>query len=105
MRKYVVTLTRDERDSLSEIVSKGKHPAQKVLNALILPGSDESDYQTNRSTNEDLSRFLNISMRKTDRVKKRFVEKGFDAALFQGKNPIVHMTKKPMVISRQSSLR
>ena len=85
MRKYFVTLTRDERDSLSEIVSKGKHPSQKVLNALILLGCDESDYQKNRSTNEDLSRVLNISMRKIDRVKKRFVEEGFDAALSRKK--------------------
>lgn len=85
MRKYVVTLTRDERDSLSGIVSKGKHPSQKVLNALILLGCDEGKYQTNRSTNEDLSRVLNISMRKIDRVKKRFVEEGFDAALSRKK--------------------
>ena len=85
MRKYVVTLTRYERDSLSEIVSKGKHPSQKVLNALILLGCDEGDYQTNRSTNENLSRVLNISMRKIDRVKKRFVEEGFDAALSRKK--------------------
>ena len=85
MRKYVVTLTRDERDSLSGIVSKGKHPSLKVLNALILLGCDEGNYQTNRSTNEDLSRVLNISMRKIDRVKKRFVEEGFDAALSRKK--------------------
>jgi len=38
-------------------------------------------YQTGRSTNEEIARALHISMRKIDRVKKRFVEEGLDAAL------------------------
>ena len=81
MRKYVVTLTKDERDILLEITSKGKHSAQKVLNALILLGCDEGEYQEQRSINEDLSRVLKISMRKIDRVKMRFVLGSFDEAL------------------------
>jgi hypothetical protein len=35
----------------------------------------------NHSTNEEISRVLNISMRKIDRVKKRFVEEGLEVAL------------------------
>jgi hypothetical protein len=81
MKKYTVTLTRDERDSLSRIATKGKHSSQKVLNALILLGCDEGEYQIKRSTNEELSRVLNISMRKIDRVKKRFVLEGIDESL------------------------
>jgi hypothetical protein len=42
---------------------------------------DEGEHQTERSTNEEIARVLHISMRKIDRVKKRFVEDGFDAAL------------------------
>jgi enolase len=108
MRKYVVTLTRDERDSLSEIVSKGKHPYQIVLNALILLGCDEGNYQKNCFTNEDLSRVLTISMRKIDRVKKRFVEDGFDAALSRKKPDRTYdkkNDKKTVAILRRSSLR
>ena len=86
MKKYTVALTRDERDALLAITSKGKHSSQKVLNALILLGCDEGVYQTNRSTNLDLSRVLNISMRKIDRVKKRFVLEGFNESL-TGKKP------------------
>jgi len=81
MKKYTVTLTRNERDILSAIISKGKHTSQKVLNALILLGCDEGEYQTKRSTNEELSRVLNISMRKIDRVKKRFVLGGLQESL------------------------
>jgi len=48
---------------------------------LILLNCDEGDYQTERSTNEEMARVLHISMRKIDRVKKRFVEGSLDAAL------------------------
>ena len=81
MKKYIVTLTEEERKTLSDIASKGKQRSQKILNALILLGSYKGDYQTEHSTNEEMSRVLQISMRKIDRVKKRFVEGGLDAAL------------------------
>ena len=81
MKKYVVTLSQDERKTLGDLASKGNQKSQKILNALILLGCDEGEYQTGRSTNEDISRVLQISMRKIDRVKKRFVEDGIDVAL------------------------
>ena len=36
MKKYIVTLTEEERKTLSDIASKGKQRSQKILNALIL---------------------------------------------------------------------
>ena len=81
MKKYFVTLTEDERVMLGKITSKGKHKTQKILDALILLGSDEGEFQTERSTNEEIARVLNTSLRKIDRVKKRFVEEGLDGAL------------------------
>ena len=81
MKKYIVTLTKDERETLDKLISKGKHKSQKILNTLVLLGCDKGEYQTKRSTNEEISRILNISMRKIDRVKKRFVEEGLDIAL------------------------
>ena len=38
MKKYIVTLTEDERKSLGLLTSKGKHRSQKILNALIFLG-------------------------------------------------------------------
>ena len=38
MKKYIVTLTEEERKTLSDIASKGKQRSQKILNALILLG-------------------------------------------------------------------
>jgi hypothetical protein len=81
MKKYIITLSEDERKSLSDLTSKGKQKSQKILNALILQACDEGEHQTERSTNEEIARVLHISMRKIDRVKKRFVEGGIDAAL------------------------
>jgi len=81
MKKYAVTLNEDERKALSGLTSKGMQKSQRILNALILLSCDEGEYQTERSTNEEIARVLHISMRKIDRVKKRFVEDGFDAVL------------------------
>jgi transposase len=81
MKKYIVTLTEEERKFLGKLVSKGKHRSQKILNALILLGCDEGRYQEKRSTNDEMARVLNISMKKIDRAKKRFVEEGLEVAL------------------------
>lgn len=88
-----MTLTKDEREVLSALTSKGKHRSQKILNALILLGCDKGDYQENHSTNEDMSRILNISMRKIDRVKKRFVEEGLDVTLNGKKSSRIYEKK------------
>ena len=93
MKKYIVTLTKQERDTLIGLVTKGKHQSQKILNALILLDCDRGDCQKNRSTNEEIARILNISMRKIDRVKKRFVEEGFDTALDKRKADRVYEKK------------
>jgi len=81
MEKYKVTLERKERQELELIVQKGTHASQKVVNALILLNCDEGEFQDRRMKNEDVSTVLKISMRKIDRVKKRFVEEGMEVAL------------------------
>ena len=81
MKKFIVTLTKGEREELKQITFKGKHKSQKVINALILLGCDEGKHQNNRSKNKELSQVLQISMRKIDRVKRRFVVDGLDVAL------------------------
>jgi transposase len=79
MNKYKVTLTNEEKDQLHAIITKGSHKSQRVLNALILLNCDESDGKN--PTNEQISDILKVSMRKIDRVKKRFVEDGLEVAL------------------------
>lgn len=93
MKKYVVTLIEEERNFSTEMTSKGTHRSQKVLNALILLACDEGEYQNIRSTNAEISKVLNISMRKIDRVKRRFVEEGLDVALNGKKSDRVYEKK------------
>ena len=93
MSKYIVTLTKEERELLSDLASKGEHKSQKILNALVLLGCDAGDFQTNRSKNEEIAKVLNISMKKIDRVKKRFVEEGFDIALDKRKADRIYTRK------------
>jgi transposase len=93
MRKYIVTLTQDERKYLGVLTFKGKHRSQKILNALILLGCDEGEFQKKRSTNKEISKVLNISMKKIDRVKKRFVEDGLDITLNGRKGSRIYAKK------------
>jgi len=81
MKKYSITLTEDEREALGTLTSMGKHKSQKILNALILLGCDESKFQKIRLTNKEIARVLNVSIKKIDRIKKRFVKEGLDIAL------------------------
>ena len=93
MKKYTVTLSMEERKLLNDLTSKGRHQSQRILNALILLDCDMGEFQTGRSTNEEIARVLNISMKKMDRVKKRFVEEGFEFALGKRKADRVYQKK------------
>ena len=81
MKRYVVTLEKDERDELAGITRKGSHQSQKVINALILLNADEGEFNEHRVRGGAIAGILRISARKVDRVKKRFVEEGMEAAL------------------------
>ena len=80
--RYKVTLNKQERAMLQEIATRGNHSSQKVLNALILLGCDEGrPPRRSKLTAEQIAGVLPVSMRKVDRVKRRFVEQGLAAAL------------------------
>ena len=93
MKKFIVTLTKEERNFLTDLTSKGRHRSQKVLNALILIACDEGEHQRIRSTNAEIAKVLNTSMRKIDRVKKRFVLDDLDVALDGKKTSRVYARK------------
>jgi hypothetical protein len=93
MKIYKVTLTEEERIRLKKLTYKGSHRSQKVLNALILLNCDEGGFQDSRSLNETVASVLQVSMRKIDRVKKRFVEEGIEVALSGRKGERVYKRK------------
>ena len=81
MNTYKVTLTKEERDQLTEMTRTGTHAARKIIHSLILLNVDRGPYNTEKQINEEVCKVLKIGMRTIDRVKKRFVEEGLDAAL------------------------
>ena len=79
MKKYKVTLTKLERDELQSIVKAGKRKAQTIRNALILLNCDQGDYG-HKKKGQDISEVLHIGERTIDRIKKLFVEEGYEIA-------------------------
>ena len=77
---YTIKLTRPEVEALMAIINKGSHTSQTFRSAYILLNCDEGKY-SQKVTNEQISRVLKVGMRTIDRVKKKFVEEGFEAVL------------------------
>jgi len=77
---YKVTLTREEKEELMAIINKGVHTSQRFRNAYILLNADRGEF-ADRVTNAEMAKVLKVGMRTIDRVKKRFVEEGFESAL------------------------
>ena len=80
MKKYKVTLTQKEREELLSITKGGTHSSKKVIHSLILLNCDEGEFSV-KVNNEDVAKVLKIGSRTIDRLKKKFVEEGFEAAL------------------------
>lgn len=80
MIKYTIKLTKDEVEELKSIINKGSHTSHTFRTAFILLNCDEGKY-SDKVTNEQISKVLKVGMRTIDRVKKRFLEEGFEAVL------------------------
>lgn len=80
MAKYIIHLTKSEREELMAIINKGSHTSQTFRSAYILLNCDEGRY-SEKITNEQISKVLKIGMRTIDRVKRRFIEEGLEETL------------------------
>ena len=81
MVRYLVTLSKGEREWLACFCSREKQKTRMVLHGLILLGCDRGEFQVRGSKNEEVARVLGVDERTVERVKKRFVEGGVEAAL------------------------
>jgi transposase len=79
-KKYRVTLTLEEREQLTALVSKGKAAARTLTHARILLKSDETEGGP-AWTDAAICTALDVGLCTVMRVRERFVEEGFDAAL------------------------
>jgi transposase len=80
MIRYTIKLTKSEVGELMDIINKGSHTSQTFRTAYILLNCDEGKH-SEKVTNEQISKVLKVGMRTIDRVKKKFVEEGFEASL------------------------
>ncbi len=80
MVHYHVKLIKLEVEELHSIINKGSHTSQTFRTAYILLNCDEGEY-AEKITNEQISKVLKVGMRTIDRVKKRFIEEGFEGSL------------------------
>lgn len=80
MVKYKVALSQKEREELLSITKGGIHTSKKVIHALILLNCDEGGF-SDKIKNEEIVKVLKIGARTIDRVKKKFVEEGYEAVL------------------------
>jgi transposase len=80
MIRYTIKLTKPEVDELHIIINKGSHTSQTFRAAYVLLNCDVGKY-SDKVTNEQISKVLKVGMRTIDRVKKKFIEEGFEAVL------------------------
>jgi hypothetical protein len=94
MARYTIKLSKEEVEELTAIIKKGKHTSQAFRSAYVLLNCDKGEYsQDSAITNAEISRILKIGDRTIDRIKKKFVEGGFDGVLERLPSP-QNYTKK-----------
>ena len=83
-KKYLVTLTAEERDRLTGLVSAGKRSALTITRARILLKADQADGGP-AWDDARIAEALDCGLRTVERVRQRFVERGLEPAL--GRKP------------------
>ncbi len=86
VKKYVVTLSDEEREHLSALIQTGRHPAQKLLKARILLKADGSDAGEGWS-DAQIAAALETSVDTVARTRQRLVEEGVEGALTRKHSP------------------
>ena len=79
-KRFIVTLTVEERRRLSEMIAAGKAAARKLTHARVLLKADEADGGGGWSDAE-IAEALEVGLSMVARVRRRFVEEGLEAAL------------------------
>src|SRR3989304_7119908 len=75
MKKYIVTLTDTERQTLKALTSTGRGAARRLAHARILLKADQG------LTDEAIAQAVEVSRPTVERVRKRLVEESLEAAL------------------------
>ena len=96
-KKYRVKLSGEEQAELKGMVSRGRGAAYKQTHARILLLVDEAE-EGGAMKDEDIARALKIGSATVERVRRRCVEEGVEAAL--GRRPQVN--RRPRKLDGES---
>jgi hypothetical protein len=84
-KKYIVTLTQEERRMLQTILSRGKSAARKLMHARILLKADASP-DGPAWLDDQIVEGLDVGRATVERVRREFVEEGLVTALERRKS-------------------
>ena len=84
MKKYIVTLTAEERQNLLDLIASGKGAAKKLAHARILLKADAAEGGP-AWPDRRIAEAIEVSDATIERVRQRFVEQGLEAALVRKK--------------------
>lgn len=96
--RYIVELTDEERNMLKEIVSKNKASRATIVNAYILLRSDVACGWLY----DEIAQAYDVSTKKVEFVRKRFVEEGLEAAL--SRKPVTNTHRRKMTGEEEAHL-
>ena len=91
-KKYIVTLTDEERRMLQEMLSRGKAAARKLTHARILLKADAADGGPNWN-DAKIAEGLEVGRATVERGRREFVEEGLEAALERRQPRRLHLRK------------
>ncbi len=84
MKKYIVELTSEERKQLQQLVKKGKVPGYKIRHAQMLLKADQGNKGPSWP-DVQVAEVFAAHVTTVERLRKRFVEQGLEAALERNK--------------------
>ena len=86
VKKYVVRLSAEEREQLSELIRSGKRSARLLTKARILLKADVSEAGEGWSDGK-IAEALDTSVANVERTRRQLVEEGLEVALTHKYNP------------------
>jgi transposase len=96
--RYAIDLTDAERAALREILSKNKVKRSTSIHAYILLKAARSCGWTN----VDIAAAYDVSTKKVEQLKKRFVEEGFEAAFYR--KPVTNAHRRKITGDEEAHL-
>jgi transposase len=80
VKRYIVTLSDEERKSLEALIHTGRRSARQINHARILLKAD-TNQSNGGSRDTEIEEALDVSVRTIERVRQRFVEEGLDSSI------------------------